>query len=73
MMVHLKAAIYMVMRAKGWTRADLQRALGWPHREQIDRLFRLDHQTKLDSIEEAFKALGTPLSINVPFQRHEAA
>lgn len=73
MMVHLKAAIYMIMREKGWTRADLQRALGWPHREQIDRLFRLDHQTKLDSIEEAFKALDAPLKIEIPFQRPEAA
>ncbi|CAN7505932.1 type II toxin-antitoxin system HicB family antitoxin [Pararhizobium sp. LjRoot238] len=71
MMVHLKSAIYMIMREKGWTRADLQRALGWPHREQIDRLFRLDHQTKLDAIEDAFKALGVPLSVNIPF--HKAA
>ncbi|TCL70565.1 type II toxin-antitoxin system HicB family antitoxin [Rhizobium sp. BK251] len=67
MMVYLKSAIYMIMREKGWTRADLQRALGWPHREQIDRLFRLDHQTKLDAIEDAFRALGAPLRIDVPF------
>ncbi len=67
MMVFLKSAIYMLLREKGMTRADLQRALGWPHREQIDRLLRLDHQTKLDSIEAAFKALGTPLRIEVPF------
>ncbi|MEY9782256.1 type II toxin-antitoxin system HicB family antitoxin [Sinorhizobium fredii] len=67
MMVYLKSAIYMIMREKEMTRADLQRALGWPHREQIDRLFKLDHQTKLSAIEEAFKALGTPLRIDVPF------
>jgi antitoxin HicB len=67
MTVYLKFAIYMIMREKGWTRTDLQRALGWPHREQIDRLFRLDHQTKLDAIEEAFKALDVPLRIDVPF------
>ncbi|WP_042777822.1 type II toxin-antitoxin system HicB family antitoxin [Sinorhizobium fredii] len=67
MMVYLKSAIYMIMREKGMTRADLQRTLGWPHREQIDRLFKLDHQTKLSAIEEAFKALGAPLRIDVPF------
>lgn len=67
MMVYLKSALYMIMRGKGMTRADLQRALGWPHREQIDRLFRLEHQTKLDAIQEAFKALGAPLRIDVPF------
>ncbi|OQP84608.1 hypothetical protein BTR14_18425 [Rhizobium rhizosphaerae] len=73
MMIHLKAAIYMIMRSKGWTRADLQRALGWAHREQIDRLFRLEHQTKLDSIQEAFKALGAPLKIEIPIEAYEAA
>ncbi|RDJ01437.1 type II toxin-antitoxin system HicB family antitoxin [Rhizobium grahamii] len=71
MMVHLKSAIYMLMREKAWTRADLQRALGWHHREQIDRLFRLDHQTKLEAIEDAFKALGVPLRVDAPF--HAAA
>ncbi len=73
MMVHLKAAIHMIMRSKGWTRADLQRALGWPHREQIDRLFRLDHQTRLDSLQDAFKALGAPLKINIPMDGSQAA
>jgi antitoxin HicB len=68
MMIYLKSAIYMIMREQGMNRAELQRKLGWLHREQIDRLFRLDHQTKLDSIEEAFKALGVPLQVNVPFQ-----
>ena len=67
MMIYLKAAIYLIMRDKGMTRADLQRALKWPHREQIDRLFRLDHQTKLDAIEEAFKALNVPLRVDIPF------
>lgn len=69
MMVFLKSAIYMIMREKGLNRAELQRALGWQHREQIDRVFRLDHQTKLDAIEDVFKALGVPLRINVPFPK----
>ncbi|MFP3545787.1 type II toxin-antitoxin system HicB family antitoxin [Rhizobium sp. SIMBA_035] len=69
MMVVLKASIYMIMREKGMNRAELQRELGWQHREQIDRVFRLDHQTKLDAIEDVFKALGVPLRLNIPFPR----
>lgn len=65
MMVIFKAGLYSVMRSKGWTRADLQRALGC-HREHVDRLFRLDHNSKLDSIEAAFEALDVKLEVNVP-------
>ncbi len=28
------------------------------HREQIDRLFRLDHASKLERMQAAFRALG---------------
>ncbi|CAN7515244.1 type II toxin-antitoxin system HicB family antitoxin [Brucella pituitosa] len=72
MMVILKAGLYMVMKAKGMTRADLMRKLEW-HREQVDRLFRLDHQTKLGSLEEAFEAVGEPLRIDIPFPQLKAA
>jgi antitoxin HicB len=65
-MVLLKSALYMVMRSQGKTRADLMRDLHW-HREQVDRLFRLDHQSRLDAIEDAFKALGVRLRFDVPF------
>lgn len=71
-MVVLKAGAYMLMRAEGITRAELLRRLKWPHREQIDRVFRLDHQTRLEAIEEVFKALGHPLKMNVPFVRNAA-
>nr|WP_313709047.1 type II toxin-antitoxin system HicB family antitoxin [Brucella intermedia] len=72
LMVLLKSALYMIMKAKSMTRADLMRELGW-HREQVDRLFRLDHQSKLDSLEEAFKVLGAPLRLDVPFPELKAA
>jgi antitoxin HicB len=65
-MVYLKSALYMIMRGEGLTRADLVRRLGW-HREQVERLFRLDHQSKLDALEAAFKAVGTPLRFDVDF------
>ncbi|HET7411766.1 MAG TPA: type II toxin-antitoxin system HicB family antitoxin [Pararhizobium sp.] len=64
--VYLKSALYMLMREKGWTRADLMRALN-VHREHVDRLFRLDHNSRLDSLEEAFTALGVSLRFDIPF------
>jgi antitoxin HicB len=66
LIVFLKAALYMILREQGQTRADLMRTLGW-HREQIDRLFRLDHNSTLDQLEKAFAAVGTPLRFDVPF------
>lgn len=71
-MVLLKSGAYMLMRSQRLTRADLQRRLGWRHREQIDRIFRLDHQTRLDALEEVFKALGSPLRLEIPFSREAA-
>ncbi len=64
--VILKAALYMILRAKGMTRADLMRKLGW-HREAVDRLFRLSHKSKLDSLEAAFKAVDEPLRFDMDF------
>ena len=66
LIVFLKSALYMILREQGKTRADLMRMLGW-HREQVDRLFRLDHNSTLDQLEKAFAALGTPLRLDVPF------
>jgi antitoxin HicB len=66
LVVFLKAALYMILRSQGKTRADLMRSLGW-HREQVDRLFRLNHSSTLDQFEKAFAALGVPLRMNVPF------
>lgn len=65
-MVFLKSALYMIMREKEWTRADLMRALGC-QREHVDRLFRLDHNSRLDSLEEAFKAMDAPLRFDMEF------
>ena len=66
LIVFLKSALYMILREHGKSRADLMRLLGW-HREQVDRLFRLDHNSTLDQLEKAFAALGTPLRLDVPF------
>lgn len=60
----LKVELFMLMKAKGVTRAELQRRLG-SHREQVDRLFRLDHGSRLEQIEAAFKAAGAELDVSV--------
>jgi antitoxin HicB len=62
LLTELKAELYTTMRDDDVTRADLARKLGW-HREQVDRLFRLDHASRLDQIEAAFKALGRGLEV----------
>jgi antitoxin HicB len=53
----LKVELYRRMRQTGVTRAELARRLQW-NRESVDRLFRIDHASRLDQIEAAFAALG---------------
>lgn len=60
----LKVELYRALREAGLTRADLQRRLGW-QRESVDRLFRLDHASRLEQLEEAFAALGRRIAIEV--------
>lgn len=67
-MVYLKLALYLILRREGKTRADLMRLLDCK-REHVDRLFRLDHQSKLTSLEDAFRALGHPLRFDVDIPR----
>ena len=60
----LKVNLYWALRESERTRADLARALGW-QRESVDRLFRLDHRSRLEQIEAAFAALGLFVAVNV--------
>ena len=53
----IASALYMICSRRGVSRAELARRLEW-HREQVDRLFRLDHKSRLDQMEAAFVALG---------------
>ena len=62
----LKSALYMNCRELNVSRAELARRLGW-HREQVDRLFRIDHKSQIDQMEAAFKAIGVPLAFNIDF------
>jgi antitoxin HicB len=64
--VFFKCSLYMICREQGITRAELQRKLGLPHREQVDRLFRLDQNTKLDTLAEALAAVGAGIEVKFP-------
>jgi antitoxin HicB len=60
----LKIQLYIVMRESKTSRAELARRLGWG-REQVDRLFRLDHHSRIDQIEQAFRALHYRIDVEV--------
>lgn len=62
--VTLKVHLYRALRESGITRAELMRRLGW-NRESVDRLFRLDHRSRLDQIEAAFAALGRTVDVAI--------
>src|SRR5262249_53781086 len=64
LMTALKVSLYRSLREARLTRADLMRRLGWK-RESVDRLFRLDHASRLDQLEAAFKALGHTLDVSI--------
>lgn len=63
-LTYLKEALYMTCRKRKVNRAELGRRLGW-HREQVDRLFRLDHNSRLDQLEAAFNAIEVPLGFEL--------
>ena len=62
-LIALKVLLWHALRDAGITRAELARRLDW-HREQVDRLFRIDHASKLDQLDAAFNALGTRLTLS---------
>jgi antitoxin HicB len=64
----LKAERYRQLRETGITRAELGRRLGWK-RESVDRLFRLDHASRLEQLETAFAALGQAVSVDKTVER----
>lgn len=62
LLTRLKLELYLACRNAGVSRADLVRRLGW-HREQVDRLFRLDHASRVDQIEAAMDAVGQTVEV----------
>lgn len=59
----MKLLLMFACKESGVTRAELVRRLNW-HREQVDRLFRLDHMTRLDQFDDAFDALKMHFEIH---------
>ena len=57
LMTVLKVELYHALQAAGITRAELARRLSW-NRTSVDRLFMLDHASRLDQIEAAAEAMG---------------
>lgn len=66
LMTALKVELYLALRNSPHirTRAELARRMNKP-REQIDRLFRLDHASRTDQIESAFKALDIDIDVRL--------
>lgn len=72
LMTALKVQLYNALRESDVeTRAELARRMNKP-REQIDRLFRLDHHSRTDQIESAFRVLHRDLDVHVSDDRHSA-
>lgn len=55
-----KVLLYRALRAKGWRKADLAKAIG-ADQKAVDRLFRLSHASRWDQVDEAARALGMVL------------
>jgi antitoxin HicB len=63
-LIHLKLALYNACRKRRITRAELVRRLGW-NREQVERLFKLDHNSRLDQLEAAYLAIGVEVTLTL--------
>lgn len=59
-----KLALYQNMRSAGIGKAELARRLNW-HLPQVDRLLDLAHASRLDQLEQAFRAIGKRLVISL--------
>jgi antitoxin HicB len=64
LLTEAKLALYEAMRTARVGKAELARRLNW-HLPQVDRLLDLMHASRLDQIEDAFRALGLRLSISI--------
>jgi antitoxin HicB len=58
----LKLEVYRAMRARGWRKADLARAMGLNPR-QIDRLLDLRHASTVAQLEQALAVCGRAVEV----------
>ncbi len=59
-----KAELYAAFLASGLTKSEFARRIHIA-KANVDRLFDLDHASRLDQIEAAFRALGKKLDVSV--------
>ncbi len=59
-----KAQLYQAFRTSGMRKAELARRIGIP-KSNLDRLFDLKHQSRLDQLEAAFAALNKHIWVEV--------
>ena len=64
----LKIELYQALNRAHMTRAELARRLDWK-RNSVDRLFQLDHNSRLDQIEAAAAALGLAVKAEIVERR----
>jgi antitoxin HicB len=62
--IALKARLYQSLLDSGMKKAELARRLNL-HRQEIDRLFDINHVTNINKIEAAFAVLGKSLRFEV--------
>lgn len=60
----MKVRLYQALRRRGVSKRELGRRLHW-HGPQVDRLFFVNHSSRIDQLEAAFSALGLQLSVDV--------
>lgn len=63
-LVTAKLALYRTMMETGTRKSDLARKLDL-HPAQVDRLLDLDHNSRLDQIENAARAMGQEIHIEI--------
>jgi antitoxin HicB len=63
-MMALKTELYIAFQDSGIRKTELAGRLGIP-KTIVDRLFNLNHNTRLDQIEAAFAALGKRMAVEI--------
>jgi antitoxin HicB len=62
--VDAKAELYMALRSAGVRKAELARRMGI-HKQQVERLLDLDHASRIEQLEAAFRAFNRRLTIDI--------
>ncbi|CAK0745645.1 antitoxin HicB [Azospirillaceae bacterium] len=60
----VKALLWQALKARGWRRADMARALNCTQ-SQVDRLLSLRHASRYDQVDAALSALGKRLTVGI--------